>query len=93
MHWAWKGALKRAGITRRIRLYDLRHAFATEAIAGGADIGTVANLMGHSSATMILKHYQYVTDKQKLTAIEALPEPVYVPKPMCHDFEQPLFSQ
>ena len=27
---AWKGALKRAGITRRIRPYDLRRAFAAE---------------------------------------------------------------
>lgn len=55
---AWLSALRRAGITRRIRPYDLRHAFATELIAGGVDIGTVANLMGHSSPTMILMRGQ-----------------------------------
>ncbi len=80
---AWLAALKRAGITRRIRPYDLRHAFATDLIAGGVDIGTVAKLMGHSSPTMLLQHYQYVMDGQKRAAVEALPELVHVPTPMC----------
>ena len=80
---AWLAALRRAGINRRIRPYDLRHAFATELIAGGVDIGTVAKLMGHSSPTMLLHHYQYVMDTQKRAAVEALPELNYVPKAMC----------
>ncbi|WP_299396024.1 site-specific integrase [uncultured Desulfovibrio sp.] len=80
---AWLAALRRAGISRRIRPYDLRHAFATELIAGGVDIGTVAKLMGHSSPTMLLHHYQYVMDAQKRAAVEALPELHYVPKVMC----------
>ena len=71
---AWATALLRAGITRRIRPYDLRHAFATNAIAAGADIGTVAKLMGHSTPTMILNHYQYVMDSQKKAVVEALPD-------------------
>ncbi len=77
---AWRNMLRRAGITRRIRPYDLRHAFATEAIAAGADIGTVARLMGHSSPNMILQHYQFVMDKQKRAVVEALPEVKYVPQ-------------
>ena len=80
---AWMAALRRAGITRRIRPYDLRHAFATELIAGGVDIGTVAKLMGHSSPTMLLTHYQYVMDGQKRAAVEALPDFVHVSKSMC----------
>ena len=71
---AWKKTLEKAGITRRIRPYDLRHAFGTELIAGGADIGTVASLMGHSSPEMLLHHYQYVLDKQKLSAVSLLPK-------------------
>ncbi len=71
---AWENALHRAGINRRIRPYDLRHAFATELIAVGVDIGTVAKLMGHSDASMLLKHYQYVLDTQKRAAVEALPD-------------------
>jgi integrase len=71
---AWHNMLERAGITRRIRPYDLRHAFASDAIAAGADIGTVARLMGHANVTMTLSYYQHVATKQKKQAVEALPE-------------------
>ena len=76
---SWKDTLNAAGITRRIRPYDLRHAFATEAIAAGADVGTVASIMGHSSPQMILTHYQYVLTAQKRAAVNALPDIPYVP--------------
>ena len=71
---AWETSLRKAGITRKIRPYDLRHAFATDAIAGGADLGTVAKLMGHTSVQMVVKHYQHVATKQKRQAVESLPE-------------------
>lgn len=75
---AWQATCRRAGITRRIRPYDLRHAFATYLIAGGADVGTVARLMGHANVNMVLKHYQHVLTKQKEAAIAALPDlPLY----------------
>ncbi|MFI3272004.1 MAG: site-specific integrase [Pseudomonadota bacterium] len=81
---AWSKALKLAGITRHIRPYDLRHAFATEAIAGGVDVGTVSKLMGHSTPTMVLRHYQHVLDRQKRAAVEVLPDVPIVPQPLCH---------
>ena len=71
---AWPAVLKRAGITRRIRPYDLRHYFATEAIAAGVDLGTVANLMGHTGTDMLIMHYQHVLTRQKKAAVEALPD-------------------
>ncbi|MGE9985408.1 tyrosine-type recombinase/integrase [Desulfovibrio sp. SGI.169] len=71
---AWHNTLRRAGIIRRIRPYDLRHAFGTELVAAGVDVGTVASLMGHSNPTMLLTHYQYVMDKQKRAAVESLPD-------------------
>lgn len=71
---AWWKSLKRAGITRRIRPYDLRHTFATEALAAGADIRTIAELMGHADVTMVLRHYQHVLDRQKKSAVEAVPD-------------------
>ncbi|MDE7065230.1 MAG: tyrosine-type recombinase/integrase [Desulfovibrionaceae bacterium] len=82
---AWNSTLKRTGITRHIRPYDLRHEFATELIAQGIDIGTVAKLMGHSSPAMLLNHYQFVMDSQKRAAVESLPDlgacaHVHVPK-------------
>lgn len=70
---AWKTALRKAGIDRKIRPYDLRHAFATEAIAAGADVGTVAQIMGNDPR-MLLAHYQHVVDARKRSVVEALPE-------------------
>ena len=90
---AWWCALNRAGITRRIRPYDLRHAFATDLIAGGVDVGTVLKLMGHSSPTMILTHYQYVMDRQKRAAVEALTDVGNVPKIMCPKSKAPTAKQ
>ena len=71
---SWATMLRESGITRRIRPYDLRHAFATELVAAGVDINTVAKLMGHSSPMMLFNHYAFVMDKQKRNAIAALPE-------------------
>ncbi len=70
----WSTALKKAGITRYVRPYDLRHTFGTQLVAAGVDIGTVAHLMGHSTPAMLLKHYQYVLDTQKKNAVESLPK-------------------
>lgn len=70
---AWMKCLQSAGITRPITPYCLRHLFATEAIAAGADVGTVAKLMGHASPDMVLEHYQHVLTRQKKAAVEALP--------------------
>jgi len=80
---AWFSALRMAGITRRIRPYDLRHSLAAELIAKGVDVGTIARRMGHSSPIMILNHYQYVMDEQKRAAVEALPSLQYVPQKIC----------
>ena len=70
---AWVRALERAGIERRIRPYDLRHAFATDALRAEKDVGTVAKLMGHSSPEMVLRTYQHVVSAQKKETVEALP--------------------
>jgi integrase len=71
---AWHAARTKAGVCRRIRPYDLRHAFATYSLAGKADIGSVAGIMGHTDPSMILRVYQHVHDAQKRAAVEALPD-------------------
>lgn len=73
IHSSWLRALKKAGIDRRIRPYDLRHSFASELISSGVDVGTVAQLLNHSSPNMLFKYYQYVETKQKKRAVELLP--------------------
>lgn len=42
--------------------------------AGSADIGSVASLMGHLDASMILNTFQHVQDTQKRAAVEAAPD-------------------
>jgi integrase len=68
---AWGGTLKRAGINRRIRPYDLRHQFASEMLSRGEDIKTVSEIMGSAPAT-ILKHYQHVSRPQHRRAIAGM---------------------
>lgn len=72
---AWCATLRRAGLTRYFRPYDLRHAFATNLIAAGNDYGTVADLMGNS-VQIVARHYQYVSTPQKRRAISTLSVPV-----------------
>ena len=68
---AWRAALKRAGITRRITVYGLRHAFATETIRNGGDIRSVATIMDHADPSMLLKVYQHILESQMRAAVEA----------------------
>lgn len=71
---AWDKALKKAGITRRIRPYDLRHAFATNALEAGADLKSVSEIMGHADTTMVLKTYQHVKASQHKKTVDSLPD-------------------
>ena len=44
-----KAAVQRAKIKNQFQLYDLRHRFATRAVASGADLPTLRALPGHAS--------------------------------------------
>lgn len=70
---AWKRTLARAKITRRIRPYDLRHAFVTELLRAGVDAKTAASLAGHADPTMILTRYRHVTTEDQERAVTRLP--------------------
>lgn len=72
---AWAQSLRRAGITRRIRLYDLRHWYASTLIAGGADIKAASELMGHSSPMTTLRTYYHLLENQKRQALDHLTIP------------------
>lgn len=65
--------VKRAGINKHISWHCARHSFAVNILNNGANIKTVASLLGHSG----LKHtekYTRAVDKLKTEAINSLPE-------------------
>ncbi len=67
-HWT-----KRAGIDKHITWHCARHSFATNILSNGANIKTVANLLGHSDLRHTEK-YLRVIDSLKEAAINSLPE-------------------
>ncbi len=67
-HW-----VKLAGIDKHISWHCARHSFAVNILNNGANIKTVASLLGHSSLRHTEK-YTRAVDKLKEDAINSLPE-------------------
>lgn len=66
---AHRQAAADAGIKGRLRLYDLRHTFATRAVAAGADLPTLSALLGHTTIQMTMR-YVHPAAEQKRMAME-----------------------
>jgi integrase len=55
----FKAMLKRAGLPVTLRLHDCRHFAATAMIADGADVRTVAGLLGHADPSLTVRTYAH----------------------------------
>jgi len=55
----WRPAIAKAGVAP-LRIHDMRHTCASLAIAAGADVKVVQNLLGHASAAMTLDRYGHL---------------------------------
>ncbi|MBX7187679.1 MAG: site-specific integrase [Vicinamibacteria bacterium] len=65
----WQQVRERADL-RDVHLHDLRHSFASSAIASGASLLTVAGLLGHASARTS-ERYAHLTGDALSTAANA----------------------
>jgi len=57
---------------RQVRFHDLRHGFATNALAYGMDVKTLSTILGHTSSNTTLNIYTHATDAMRKTAAEKI---------------------
>lgn len=67
---AWPKVLARADVGHW-RMHDIRHAFASAAVEGGASLFTVAKLLGHAH-TQTTERYSHLGDDPRRTVAEAV---------------------
>lgn len=73
---AWlviRAAAERAGITAEVSPHTLRHSFATHLLAGGADVRTVQEMLGHASVTTTQIYTQVTADTLREHYLDAHP--------------------
>ena len=66
----WTSVRREAGI-EDVRLHDLRHTYASQAVMQGAPLPVVARLLGHRKVTMTLR-YAHTDDREIAAAAERI---------------------
>ena len=69
----FRNTVKKAGITYPVRLYDLRHLFASTILANGGDLKAVSKLLGHASTIMTANTYYHELKGEKAAALSRKP--------------------
>ena len=69
----FKNTKEKAGITRRLRLYDFRHAFVSLLLKNSADLKATSEIAGHSRTDTTTRIYQHTDFKMHQDAISRLP--------------------
>jgi len=71
---AWNQAKEDAGITKRIRLYDIRHFHITHALAAGANLMELAARVGHKGPEMIVRVYAHLVEEMSKKEALTIPK-------------------
>ena len=61
--YRFKLILKKNGLPQELNVHSLRHTAASLMIAGGADVATVAGILGHSQPSTTLDIYTHITQE------------------------------
>lgn len=70
---AFQNAVKKAGITYPVRMYDVRHLFATTLLDRGTPVSSVSLMMGHSRMSTTVNVYCHTPLSETRKAIGNLP--------------------
>ena len=73
----FKPALRQAGLSESVRLYDLRHTCATLLLQAGENPKVVSERLGHASITLTLDVYSHVLPDMQKAAAEKLERMLY----------------
>jgi integrase len=79
----WRPAITASGIDFDVRVHDLRHAHASWLLAGGSDLKSVMDRMGHAQITTTQKYLHKLpdADQKNLTALDRIRNPGLRPRP------------
>src|SRR5262249_38747029 len=72
----FKPLLRRAGLPN-LRLYDLRHSFATLALRAGTPARVVSEQLGHASLAFTLDTYGHVLEESRSEAAERISDLIF----------------
>lgn len=70
----WKQVQEKAGITKKYRLHDLRHTYATKLVLAGVNTRVLQYIIGHADYNLTLATYTHITPfsaKNELSRIYA----------------------
>ena len=70
----WLPAVRASGVDFEVRVHDLRHAHASWLLAGGSDLKSVMDRMGHAQITTTQKYLHTLpdADAKNLTALDRI---------------------
>ncbi|MEP6666470.1 MAG: tyrosine-type recombinase/integrase, partial [Nocardioidaceae bacterium] len=79
----WRPAVQASGVDFDVRVHDLRHAHASWLLAGGSDIRSVMDRMGHAQITTTQKYLHTLpdADHKNLTALHRIRTSAPGPRP------------